>query len=591
MSLRATSSASPAAILRRLIHEAVAPYTARFALAGVCMVVVAVATASQAWLMEPVVTRVFVEKRADLLWPVGLAVLASFAVRGIATYGQSVIMQRAGQTILADLQNRLFAHILGMDLGFFAANRTGALVSRLTTDINAMRLAVSTALTSVGRESLSVILLVAVMFYQDWLLAAIAFVAFPATVIPVSHLSRRLRKVTANTQEQTGAYMTLVEQSLSGIRLVKAYRMEAYEAERAGRLTHRVRDLIVKAERVRAIGSPLMETFGGLAVTIVIVYGGWRVIGGHTTAGAFFSFITALLSAYRPMKALANAGANINEGLVGAERLFAVMDTTPAIRDAPHAAPVDIAKGEVVFENVGFAYEAGIPVLDGLNLVARAGRTTALVGASGGGKTTILNLIPRFYDVTTGAVRIDGQDVRDVTLGSLRDAIAFVGQDAVLFDDTVAANIRFGKPGADDAAVEAAARAAGAHDFITSLPDGYQTFVGERGQSLSGGQRQRIAIARALLKDAPLLLLDEATSALDTETERQVQAALERLKQGRTTIVIAHRLSTVAGADQICVVDKGRVVETGTHASLMATGGFYARLQSLQFTQPAAAAD
>jgi len=591
MSLRASSSTSPAAILRRLIREAVAPYGARFALAGVCMVVVAVATAAQAWLMEPVVTRVFVEKRADLLWPVGLAVFASFALRGLATYGQSVIMQRLGQTILADLQNRLFAHILRMDLGFFAANRTGSLVSRLTTDINSMRLAVSTALTSVGRESLSVILLVAVMFYQDWMLATIAFVAFPATVIPVSRLSRRLRKVTANTQEQTGAYMTLVEQSLSGIRLVKAYRMESYEAARASILTHRVRDLIVKAERVRAIGSPLMETFGGLAVTIVIVYGGWRVIEGHTTAGAFFSFITALLSAYRPMKALANAGANINEGLAGAERLFAVMDTSPAILDRPDATPLRVSQGEVKFENVTFAYDMGIPVLDGLNFVAPAGKTTALVGASGGGKTTILNLIPRFYDTTHGAVRIDGQDVRDVTLDSLRDAISFVSQDAVLFDDTVAANIRFGKTDADDAAVETAARAAGAHDFIMALPDGYQTFVGERGQSLSGGQRQRIAIARALLKDAPLLLLDEATSALDAETERQVQTALERLKQGRTTIVIAHRLSTVAGADQICVVDKGRVIETGTHASLMAVGRLYARLQSLQFSAPAAAAD
>jgi subfamily B ATP-binding cassette protein MsbA len=575
------------AALRRLVREAIVPYAGRFMAAGVCMVLVAVATAAQAWLMEPVVTRVFVQKRADLLWPVGLAVLATFTVRGLAVYGQSIIMTRVGQTILTDLQNRLFAHLLRMDLGFFATNKTGALVSRLTTDINAMRLAVSTALTALGRESLSIILLVGVMFYQDWLLASIAFIAFPATVIPVSRLGRRLRKVTANTQAQTGAYMTLVEQSLAGIRLVKAYRMEDYEAARAATLTRAVRDMIVKAERVKAIASPLMETFGGLAVTIVIVYGGWRVIGGHTTAGAFFSFITALLSAYRPMKALANANASVNEGLAGAERLFAVLDTPPAMQDAPNAATLAVSGGTVTLEDVHFAYEPGVNVLGGLTLTAPAGKTTALVGPSGGGKTTILNLIPRFYDVAQGTVRIDGQDVRGVTLASLRDSIAMVSQDAVLFDDTAAANIRFGKPGADDAAVEAAARAAGAHDFIMALPQGYQTFVGERGQSLSGGQRQRIAIARALLKDAPILLLDEATSALDTETERQVQAALERLKQGRTTIVIAHRLSTVAGADQICVIDRGRVVETGTHASLIAGRGLYARLQSLQFA-PAA---
>jgi subfamily B ATP-binding cassette protein MsbA len=520
---------------------------------------------------------------------VGLAVLASFTVRGIAVYGQSMLMTRTGQTILTDLQNRLFAHLLRMDLGFFAAHKTGALVSRLTTDINAMRLAVSTALTGLGRESLTIIFLVAVMFYQDWLLASIAFIAFPATVIPISRLGRRLRKVTANTQAQTGAYMTLVEQSLAGIRLVQAYRMESYEAGRAAVLTRAVRDMIVRAERVKAIASPLMETFGGLAVTIVIVYGGWRVIGGHTTAGAFFSFITALLSAYRPMKALANANAAVNEGLAGAERLFAVLDTEPALLDTPDAKALAVTAGAVALTNVGFAYDTGVPVLHGLSFIAPAGKTTALVGPSGGGKTTILNLIPRFYDVAQGSVTIDGQDVRKVTLASLRDAIAFVSQDAVLFDDTVAANIRFGRPDADDAAVEAAAAAAGAHAFIMALPDGYDTFVGERGQSLSGGQRQRIAIARALLKDAPILLLDEATSALDTETERQVQAALERLKQGRTTIVIAHRLSTVAGADQICVIDHGRVVETGTHAALIAGNGLYARLQSLQFAPPVAA--
>jgi len=584
-------TAPPAPVMKRLIREAVVPYAGKFLLAALCMVTAATATAAQAWLMEPVVTRVFVDKRADLLWPVGLAVLASFAVRGFATYGQTILMIRTGQTILADLQNRLFAHILRMDLGFFANNRTGALVSRLTTDINAMRVAVSTALTGLGRETLSIVLLVGVMFYQDWLLASIAFVAFPATVIPISGLGRRLRKVTANTQAQTGTYMTLVEQSLSGIRLVKAYRMEAYEASRAASLTRAVRDMIVKAERVKAVASPLMETFGGVAVTVVIVYGGWRVIGGHTTAGAFFSFITALLSAYRPMKAIANANASINEGLAGAERLFAVLDTEPQIFDRADAKPVRVTGGTVRFDRVGFAYDPVVPVLNELSFVAPAGKTTALVGPSGGGKSTIFNLILRYYDAGQGAVEIDGQDVRDVTVDSLRDAIAFVSQEAVLFDDTVAANIRFGRPAADDAAVEAAARAAGAHDFIAGFPQGYGTLVGERGQSLSGGQRQRIAIARALLKDAPILLLDEATSALDSETERQVQTALERLKQGRTTIVIAHRLSTVAGADHICVIDRGRVVETGTHATLMAGNGLYARLQSLQFAAPPVAAD
>jgi len=587
--LAGSAPLSTGGLYKRLLREAVAPYAGRFFLAGLCMVMVALSTAALAWLMDPVVNRVFVERRADLLWPVGLAVFASFAFKGIGAYGQALIMTKVGQTVLTDLQNRLFRHLLNMDLAFFAAHRTGTLISRLTTDIAAMRMAVSTALTGLGREALSIVFLVAVMFYQDWLLATVAFVAFPATVIPIATLGRRLRKVTANTQAQTGTFMTLVEQSLSGIRLVKAYRMEAYEGERAQRLTTTIRDLVIKAERVRALASPLMETLGGVAVTIVIVYGGWRVIKSETTPGAFFSFITALLTAYRPMKALANANASVNEGLAGAARLFAVLDTPPAIQEKPGAATLNVTRGEVRFENVTFTYGGDAAALNGITFTAAAGKTTALVGPSGAGKTTLLNLLPRFYEPTSGTILIDGHDVSNVTLASLRDSIALVSQDVVLFDDSIRANIRFGRPDAGDSEIETAARDAGAHDFIMALPEGYDTLVGERGQTLSGGQRQRIAIARALLKNAPILLLDEATSALDTETERQVQTALDRLKQGRTTLVIAHRLSTIASADQICVIERGAVVETGDHNALLAKSGLYARLHTLQFASGVAA--
>lgn len=570
-------------LLRRLVREAVAPYGGRLGLAVICMVAVAATTAALAWLMDPVVNQVFVERREDLLWTVGGAVFAAFAVKGAATYAQTVLMAGVGQSVLMDMQNRLFRHLMTQDLDFFQTQQTGGLISRFTTDIGMMRQAVSTALTGLGKDSLSVIFLVAVMFYQDWLLATLAFVVFPATVIPITALGRRLRHVTADTQAQTGGFMTLLQQTLSGMRLVKAYQMEEYEAERAEQMTRDIRDLVVRAERVKAISSPLMETVGGLAVTIVIVYGGWRVIQDTTTPGAFFSFITALLMAYRPMKALANLNAQLQEGLAGAERLFAVLDTPPRLSEHPDATSLDVSGGHIRFEDVAFSYGDGKSALTGISFSAAAGKTTALVGPSGAGKTTILNLISRFYDPMSGTVTIDDQDVCHVTLGSLRAAVGLVTQDVLLFDDTVRANICFGNPNATDQDVAEAARVAGAAAFIELLPQGYDTVVGERGESLSGGQRQRIAIARAVLKNAPILLLDEATSALDAETEHQVQKAMESLREGRTTVVIAHRLATVQHADCIHVIENGVVVESGCHADLIDQDGAYARLYALQF--------
>lgn len=570
-------------LLRRLVREAVAPYSGRLIFAVICMIAVAATTAALAWLMDPVVNQVFVERRADLLWTVGGAVFAAFAVKGVATYAQTVLMAGVGQNVLMDMQNRLFRHLMTQDLAFFQSQQTGSLISRFTTDIGMMRQAVSTALTGLGKDSLSVIFLVAVMFYQDWLLATVAFVVFPATVIPITALGRRLRHVTADTQAQTGGFMTLLQQSLSGIRLVKSYQLEDYESQRAAEMTRDIRNLVIGAERVKAVSSPLMETVGGLAVTIVIVYGGWRVIQETTTAGAFFSFITALLMAYRPMKALANLNAQVQEGLAGAERLFSILDTPPTLTDDSDAKPLQVSGGHIRFEGVSFSYGDGKTALRGISFDAKAGQTTALVGSSGAGKTTVLNLIPRFYDPEFGTVSIDSQDIRSVTLASLRAAIGLVTQDVLLFDDTVRANIRFGQPTATDSEIIAAAEVAGATAFIKALPNGYDTVVGERGESLSGGQRQRIAIARAVLKNAPILLLDEATSALDAETEHHVQNAMESLRKDRTTVVIAHRLATIQHADCIHVLDEGRVVESGRHADLIARNGPYARLYELQF--------
>jgi ATP-binding cassette, subfamily B, bacterial MsbA len=377
----------------------------------------------------------------------------------------------------------------------------------------------------------------------------------------------------------------VLAQTFQGIRVVKAYGMAAYEETRVAEVVERIFDLNFKAVRTRELSRPIMETLGGMAVTVIIVYGGSRVIAGETTAGAFFSFNAAFLMAYDPMKRLANLNVSIQEGLASAQRLFSVMDRLPDITDKPDARPLGPVKGHIRFSDVEFYYNADVHALKGLNIEVQAGKTVALVGQSGGGKSTILNLIPRFYDVSTGSVTIDGQDVRDVTQASLYANIALVSQEVTLFDDTVAANIAYGRLDASDEEIREAARNASADDFICNLPNGYETVVGDQGLRLSGGQRQRLAIARAMLKNAPILLLDEATSALDTESERAVQAALTRLMTGRTTLVIAHRLSTIVDADLICVVEGGSVVERGSHPELLEKGGTYKRLYDLQFAE------
>jgi subfamily B ATP-binding cassette protein MsbA len=570
------------ALMRRLVREHMRAYRGRFALAVLFMAFMSASTAFQAWLMQPMVNEVFVARNAEVLWLVAGAVVGAFLIKGVATYAQAVIMG-VGLGIIADLQNRLYAHLARMDLAFFHASQTGGLISRFTNDINQMRTAVSNAVTSVGKDALTLIGLVFVMFYQNWELALISFFAFPVAIYPIARLGRRIRKVTANTQEETGLFMTLLEQTFQGIRVVKAYGMEDYESSRIGRIVETIRGLQLRAERIRALSSPIMETLGGLAIAVVIVYGGQQVIAEDKDPGSFFSFVAALIMAYEPMKRLANVNMSIQQGLAGAQRLFDLLDIEPAIRERPDARPLTLAHGEVRLEEVRFSYGPRSPALNGVSIEVPAGKTVALVGPSGAGKSTILNLIPRFYDVDDGRVAIDGVDVRDVTFASLRAVMALVSQEVMLFDDTVRANIAYGRAGASEEDIVEAARHAAAHDFILALPEGYDTMVGEQGVKLSGGQRQRLAIARAMLKNAPILLLDEATSALDTESERQVQAALSHLMRGRTTLVIAHRLSTVVDADLIYVIDDGRIVEAGSHAELLEREGMYARLYALQF--------
>jgi subfamily B ATP-binding cassette protein MsbA len=573
------------ALLGRLWRNYLRPQLWRLLAAIFCMALVAATTAAFTQVIKPIINDIFVAKREEMLAPIAISALVIFVVRGLATYGQAYLMSYVGQRIVANMQRNLFERVVEADLAYFNATSPGKLISRFVNDIQMMRNATSNTLTGFGRDALTLIALVGVMFYEDWKLAFIAFFAFPLAIFPIARVGRRIRKVSSNTQEQMGLLTTVLDEAFQGARLVKAYGMEGHERERASAAIERVFRLMLKNARTRNVLHPIMEMLGGLAIVAVIMYGGQQVITGARDPGAFFAFITALLLAYEPLKRLAKLNSNLQEGLAAAARVFTLMDQEPEIVDKPDARPLRIDKGEVRFEKVSFAYGEEIPALSDITLSAPAGQVLALVGPSGAGKSTLLNLLPRFYDVDSGSITIDGQDIREVTLASLRGQIALVSQEIVIFDDTVRANIAYGRPGASQAEIEQAAEAAGAHGFITTLPEGYDTLVGPRGTRLSGGQRQRISIARAMLKNAPILLLDEATSALDTESERHVQKALDELMAGRTTLVIAHRLSTVVDADRIAVLDGGRIVEQGSHDELIGRNGAYARLYAMQFAE------
>lgn len=570
-------------LVGRLWREHIKSYRWHIGGGLVCMTLAAMTTATLAKMLQPLFDDVFVARNETMLLYLALFVLGVFVLKGISSFGESISMIYVGQKIIEDIQNRLFDHFIEADLAYFHARSSGEVVSRFTNDVNFMRNAVTTALTGMGKDTLSIFFLIGLMFYQDWLLASLAFFVFPIAIFPIVKIGKKMRKVSLNTQQEMGAFTILLHQVFQGMRVVKSYAMENYEQKRVHRLIYNLSRLNIKGGRVRAASHPIMETLGGIAIVIVILYGGTQVIAGNRTPGTFISFITALLLAYEPMKRLANLNANLQEGLAAASRIFTAIDLKPTIMNSPQALSLDVKKGQIELKSVHFAYPNGKKALKNISLDIPAGQRIALVGPSGSGKSTLLNLIPRFYDVTSGAITIDGVDIRKATLSSLRSQIALVSQEVILFDDTVKANIAYGRWGASEEEIVNAAKAAAAHNFIAHLPQGYDTMVGEQGIRLSGGQRQRLSIARAMLKNAPLLLLDEATSSLDTESERQVQAALNRLMEGRTTIVVAHRLSTVVDADMIYVIEEGEVSEKGTHFQLLENNKTYARLVDLQF--------
>jgi subfamily B ATP-binding cassette protein MsbA len=576
---------SPYALVRRLLTEQGAVHWRKYAVAFTLMAISAACTAASAYLIGDVINQAYVNRNLQGIMILGGITAGLFAIKGLATYGHSVLLSHIGNRIVANNQRAVFSKLLNEGLSFFSDRHSTEFIARLTTGAAAATQVINLLISSVGRDLLSLIALVTVMVVQDPLMSFFSFVVAPPAFIILRKMVRRIYSI-ARTQFHGGTrIIETLQETLQGIRIVKAFTLEEIMRERFDRNVAAVEHEANKLARVSNRASPLMETLGGCAVAIAITYGGYRVIDTGATPGQFFSFIAAFLLAYEPAKRLARLNIELNSGLVGVRILFEVIDSPPTEPVDLNKPPLTVETARLEFDDVHFSYRNEETVLRGMSFVAEPGKMTALVGPSGGGKSTVFSLLMRFYDTDRGKILIGNQDISQVSRISLRQHIAYVGQDVFLFRDTIRENIKFGKPGASEDEVVAAAKAAFAHDFIMTFPRGYDTPVGEHGLQLSGGQRQRVAIARALIKNAPIILLDEATAALDSESELQVREAMERLCEGRTTLAIAHRLHTVSHADRIYVVEDGQAMESGRHDELLRRDGRYAAFYRLQLKQ------
>ncbi|MDA8419496.1 MAG: lipid A export permease/ATP-binding protein MsbA [Desulfobacteraceae bacterium] len=571
---------------RQLIRRTatlIKPYRGQLVIAMVSMVIVSIMGSAQAYLIKPLIDKIFVTRDQTMLNLLPFALIGVFLIKGVFYYTYTSLLDIAGQSVISDLRKRLFAHIHDLPISFFHHTPTGELMARIINDATLIQNAVSRALIGVLKDLCQIIGLLGVVFYLNWRLASISLIFLPLAVVPVVKFGKRFRRLSTNNQKTVAKVSNILHETITGQRIVKAFGMEGYETRRFSATVDDLLSIIVKDIRTNSLQHPLMEFLGGLGIGAVIWYGGHQVIKGQSTPGAFLSFLASMVMIYEPIKGVSDINSALQQGLAAAARVFGLLDVKPAITDAVGAVELPPFRRTIDFQGVDFAYDQGEPVFSGLNLTIRAGEVLAIVGPSGGGKTTLANLLPRFFDVTGGVILLDGHDLRRVTMRSLRAQMAVVSQQTILFNDTVRNNIAYGDPNRDLREIEAAAQAAYALDFIRELPEGFDTVVGESGARLSGGQQQRLSIARALLKNAPILILDEATSALDTESEREVQKALDNLMQNRTTLVIAHRLSTIAKADRIVVIKEGRIVEEGRHEELLAKGGLYTTLHGMQF--------
>ncbi|MER8864709.1 ABC transporter ATP-binding protein/permease [Mesorhizobium sp. M0751] len=571
------------AVIRRILEENGRDYRGAYIFTILCLLTVSATTAVAAWIMSPVVNQIFYERRGDLIPWICAALLGAFILRGLAGYGQAVTMARIGNNLVARYQQRIFNHLMKLGVSFFNDTRSGRLAAQVNENVNGIRDLLSMTITSTARDAVSLIGLIGVMIYQDPILSLSSLLIGPPLIYTVTYLMRRVRRITRESVQINSRLIGAMQEATQGIAIVKAFTLEDELSRRIGKLAQDAEQRSNKIARVSERLTPISELLAGFAFASVIAYSGYRATVLGQPPGAVFSFITALTLAYDPARRLARMQVGMEKALVNARMIYELLDLEPQQGDVPGAAEAKFTSGEVRFNNVSFRYVEVAPVLQDLSFVAAAGKVTAIVGASGAGKTTMVALLQRFYDVESGSIEIDGQDISKVTKHSLRGSIAYVSQQPYLFEGTIRDNIRYGRLSATDAEIERAAQQAAADDFIRQQPQGYDTPVGENGVTLSGGQRQRVSIARAIVRQAPILLLDEATSALDNEAEARVQEALTHVMEGRTTIVIAHRLSTVVNADHIIVLEQGRLVEQGTHASLMADPhSVYARFHRVQ---------
>ena len=561
----------------------VRPYIGRMIFGLVCMIIAAAAYLVVPWLIKNVVDKVLAEKNMYMLNLVVISILVVFLVRGFATYGQTYTMSYIGQRVIIDIREAMFKHLQRLDQAYYDRRKTGVIMSNLTNDVAALQSAIVDNLVSFITEGVTLIGSLVSMLYLDWKLTLVTLVIVPVVLGIINIFGKRLRIAGHDVQGRIADITSLLQETISGARVVRSFAREGYEVQRFERENQRNFRAVMRATKLTSLLSPLVEFSAAIAVTVILWYGGYSVVTGAITAGSLIAFLIYAINLSNPVKRLSQVYGNIQKAMAAGDRVFAILDTKPEVVEKPDAIVLPEVDGRVRFDHVSFSYDGEKKALDDFSLDVPDGRVVAIVGPSGAGKTTIANLLPRFYDATEGAITVDGIDVRDVTFQSLREQIGVVPQETMLFNATIKDNILYGRLDGTDEEVYAAAKAANALEFIERLPEGMDTLVGERGSSLSGGQRQRIAIARAILKNPKILILDEATSALDTESEKLVQEALERLMQGRTAFVIAHRLSTIKNADQIVVLREGKLVESGTHDELLAAGGLYQHLYSVQF--------